>query len=164
MKGKNRVIIRGNLTDKPKIRYTKTKEPVAWFIVAANYPIRSADGSGWEQGTDFIPVLCFRKAAALAEKYLDKGSAVECEGKLKNRERDDNGKRLYELIFIASDITLLGKFKSASMQSAETPSAADSIEEYPDDGSTVEISEYDYLYSADEILKSIGAKNPATYQ
>lgn len=164
MKGKNRVIIRGNLTDKPKIRYTKTKEPVAWYIVAANYPVRSDDGSGWEQGTDFIPVLCFRKTAELAEKYLDKGCAVECEGKLKNRERDDNGKRTYELIFVANDITLLGKPKTASSPEAETAGAADLVEEYPDNA-VPEISEnFDYLYSADEILQSIGAKNPATYK
>ena len=57
MKGKNLAIVRGNLTDKPKMRYTKTKDPVAWFIIASNYPVRSADGSGWEKGVDYIPVL-----------------------------------------------------------------------------------------------------------
>lgn len=158
MKGKNRVIVRGNLTGKPVMRYTKAKDPVAWFIVASNYPVRSADGSGWEKAADFIPVLCFRKTAELAEKYLDKGSAVECEGKLKNRERDDNGKRTYELIFTAFDITLLGRTKT------ETPAESES-EKYQED-EPVDVPEMlNYFdYTSEEINQAIAAKNPATYE
>lgn len=138
------------------MRYTKAKDPVAWFIVASNYPIRSADGSGWEKAADFIPVLCFRKTAELAEKYLDKGSAVECEGKLKNRERDDNGKRTYELIFTAYDITLLGRAKTET----ETPTETET-EKYQEED--LEMLNY-FDYTSEEIDQALAAKNPATYQ
>lgn len=158
MRGKNRVILRGNLTDKPSMRYTKTKEPVAWFVVASNYHVRSADGSGWEQSTDFIPVLCFKHSAAFAEKYLSKGVLVECEGKLKNRERElQNGKRTYELVFIANEITLLSKARDT----AHEPQSEEyqDIEEIPETDYTE-----DYNFTEEEIAQAIAAKNYATYQ
>lgn len=161
MKGKNLAIVRGNLTDKPKMRYTKTKDPVAWFIIASNYPVRSADGSGWEKGVDYIPVLCFKKIAALAEKYLDKGSAVECEGRLKNDEWTDpkTGKKSYRLIFIVTDITLLGRPKDAAENEAEEYQEAEpiAVDEIPD-GPEV------YDYTPEEIDQALVAKNYATYQ
>lgn len=161
MKGKNLAIVRGNLTDKPKMRYTKTKDPVAWFIIASNYPVRSADGSGWKKGVDYIPVLCFKKIAALAEKYLDKGSAVECEGRLKNDEWTDpkTGKKSYRLIFIVTDITLLGRPKDAAENEAEEYLEAEpiAVDEIPD-GPEV------YDYTPEEIDQALAAKNYATYQ
>lgn len=82
MKGKNRVIIRGNLTKDPTISVSKTGVKVAWFIIASNFRVKTEDEK-WEDRADFIPVICFRNNANFAEKYLIKGSPVEAEGKLK---------------------------------------------------------------------------------
>lgn len=162
MKGKNLAIVRGNLTDKPKIRYTKAKEPVAWFVVAANYHVRTEDGTGWERGVDYIPVLCFKRTAALAEKYLDKGSPVECEGRLKNDEWTDprTGKKSYRLIYICGGITMLGRPKDQA--AAAGADGYQEIDEIPED----EIPEGPdfYDYSPEEIDQAIAAKNYATYQ
>lgn len=157
MKGKNLAIIRGNLTDKPKIRYTKAKEPVAWFVVASNYPVRTEDGTGWEKGVDYIPVLCFKRTAALAEKYLDKGAPVECEGRLKNDEWTDprTGKKSYRLIYVCGGITMLGRAKDQG--SAAGTEEYQEIEEIPEGPDF-------YDYSPEEIDQAIAAKNYATYQ
>ena len=161
MKGKNIAIIRGNITDKPRMRYTKAKEPVAWFIIASNYPVRKPDGSGWEKGVDYIPVLCFKKTAAFAEKYLEKGSAIECEGRLKNDDWEDpkTGRKSYRLIYICSEITLLGRAKNiaeAEIEEYREP------EEVPED-ELPQGPEY-YDYSLEEIEQALAAKNYATYQ
>lgn len=105
MKGKNRVIIRGNLTKDPTISVSKTGVKVAWFIIASNFRVKTEDEK-WEDRADFIPVICFRNNANFAEKYLIKGSPVEAEGKLKNRAfTDRNGRTFYSLEFVANDLT-----------------------------------------------------------
>lgn len=172
MKGKNRVVIRGNLTKDPNIQVSKSGIKMAWFIIAANYRAKDEQGN-WEDRADFLPAICFRNNAEIAEKYLGKGSAVEVEGKLKNRAHTDtrSGKTFYELVFIVNDLTLLG---SGSLQGqkkdiADTPAAAyvisDAAEpelgyDFPDNA-----DEFDPLMFSDEIKNQmLGAQNPPTYE
>ena len=82
----NRVILIGNLTRDPELRYTPDGTPVASFTIAINRPFTNQQG---EKQADFIPVVVWRKAAKSCSEYLTKGSQVAVDGRLQIRSYED---------------------------------------------------------------------------
>jgi len=82
----NRVILIGNLTQDPELRYTPDGTPVASFTLAVNRPYINQSG---ERETDFIPVVVWRKQAERCSDYLTKGSQVAVDGRLQIRSYED---------------------------------------------------------------------------
>jgi len=82
----NRVILIGNLTQDPEIRYTPDGTPVASFTMAVNRPFINQKG---ERETDFIPIVVWRDRAQRCSEYLIKGSQVVVEGRLQIRSYED---------------------------------------------------------------------------
>lgn len=81
MRGYNRVIIMGNLTRDPEIRYTQNQTAVASLSVACNRSVRQPDGSYKDQA-DFVPVTLWGKSAEAVQKYMSKGSGILVEGRI----------------------------------------------------------------------------------
>jgi len=90
----NRVLIVGNLTKDPELRYTSTGVPVANFRIASNKKYKDNLGENKED-VCFIGVVAWQKLAESCTKFLKKGSAVLVEGELRSRfkENDDGSKR-----------------------------------------------------------------------
>lgn len=90
----NRVLIVGNLTKDPELRYTSTGVPVANFRIASNKKYKDNLGESKED-VCFIGVVAWQKLAESCSKFLKKGSAVLVEGELRSRfkENDDGSKR-----------------------------------------------------------------------
>ncbi len=90
----NRVLIVGNLTRDPELRYTSTGVPVANFKIASNKKYKDEAGCSKED-VCFIGIVAWQKLAESCNKYLKKGSAVMVEGELRSRfkENDDGTKR-----------------------------------------------------------------------
>jgi single-strand DNA-binding protein len=90
----NKVIIVGNLTKDPELRYTTTGVPVANFRIASNKKYKDNAGLNKEE-VCFIGVVAWQKLAESCSKYLKKGSAVLVEGELRSRfkENGDGSKR-----------------------------------------------------------------------
>lgn len=86
MSALNRVILIGNLTRDPELRYTPSGTPVANFTLAVNRPNTDSDG---QKRADFIPVVVWRQQAERCSSYLAKGSQVAIDGKLQIRSYDD---------------------------------------------------------------------------
>ena len=82
----NRVILIGNLTRDPELRYTPDGTPVASFTIAVNRPFTTRQG---EREADFIPVVVWRKRAETCSEYLAKGSQVAVDGRLQIRNYED---------------------------------------------------------------------------
>lgn len=82
----NRVILIGNLTQDPELRYTPDGTPVVSFTLAVNRPFTNQGG---ERQTDFIPVVVWRKQAERCSEYLTKGSQVAVDGRLQIRSYED---------------------------------------------------------------------------
>jgi len=80
------VILIGNLTRDPELRYTPDGTPVASFTLAVNRPFTNQQG---ERETDFIPIVIWRKQAERCSEYLAKGSQVAVEGRLQIRSYED---------------------------------------------------------------------------
>ena len=79
----NRVILMGNLTRDPQVRYTAAGTPVATLGLAVNNRIKQGDE--WKDDPCFIDVVVFGKQAESCGEYLSKGRPVLIEGRLQYR-------------------------------------------------------------------------------
>jgi len=89
----NKVILIGNLTKDPEIRYTPSGTPVTSFRLAVNH--RYKQGEELKEEVCFIDVVVFGKQAEACGQYLGKGSSVIVDGRLQERrwETEDGQKR-----------------------------------------------------------------------
>jgi single-strand DNA-binding protein len=89
----NKVILIGNLTRDPELRYTPQGTSVCNFGIAVNRKYKQADEM--KEEVTFINVVVFGKQADTCGQYLNKGSAVLVEGRLQERrwETEEGQKR-----------------------------------------------------------------------
>ena len=90
----NRVILVGNLTRDPEIRYIQSGSAVADVGLAVNDRRKNTNGE-WIEETTFVDVVLWGRTAEVAGEYLSKGSPVLIEGRLKldSWETQDGQKR-----------------------------------------------------------------------
>ena len=90
----NKVLLIGNLTRDPELRYVPSGTAVATFTVAVNRVYTSQAGEKKEE-TSFIRVVVWARRAEVCGEYLAKGSPVFIEGRLQSRnwETQDGQKR-----------------------------------------------------------------------
>ncbi|MCB1096555.1 MAG: single-stranded DNA-binding protein [Verrucomicrobiae bacterium] len=81
MNNLNKVLLIGNLTRDPEIRYTAKGNAVADFSIALNRSF-SNDAGGRVEETTFIDIVAWNKSAELAREYLSKGRKIYVEGRL----------------------------------------------------------------------------------
>ena len=77
----NRVILIGNLTRDPELKYTPSGTAVCSFGVATNRSWKTADGDTKEE-TQYHRIIAWQKLAELCGKILSKGRKVYLEGRL----------------------------------------------------------------------------------
>lgn len=88
MAGYNKVILIGNLTRDPELRYTPKGTAIAKLGIAVNRTWRTETGEQKEEVT-FIDVDAFGKQAELIGQYLKKGNPLMLEGRLRLDQWDD---------------------------------------------------------------------------
>jgi single-strand DNA-binding protein len=96
----NRIVIIGNLTKDPELRYLPSGKGVCNMRIAATERYRTAAGEPKEE-TLFIDAVVFGKQAETASTYLKKGRPVLVEGRLRVRDfegRDGTKRRAVEII------------------------------------------------------------------
>lgn len=110
----NRVILIGNLTQEPELRYTPAGIPVTSFTLAVSRPYTSAEG---ERATDFIPIVTWRKQAERCSDYLTKGSQVAVDGRLQVRSYEDrDGIKRIKSEVVAWRIVFLQRLKKKPVE------------------------------------------------
>ncbi|MBE0535157.1 MAG: single-stranded DNA-binding protein [Phycisphaerae bacterium] len=77
----NKVILLGNLTRDPELRYTPNQTPVVEFGIATNRRWMGQDGQQKEE-TCFVDCNMFGKRAEVLNKYMKKGNPLFVEGRL----------------------------------------------------------------------------------
>jgi single-strand DNA-binding protein len=104
----NKVILMGNLTKDPEIRYTPSGTPVATFGLAVNR--RYKQGEELKDEVCYIDIVVFGKQAEHCGQYLGKGHGVIVDGRLQQRrwETDDGQKRSKHEV-VAQTINFLPK-------------------------------------------------------
>ena len=106
----NKVILLGNLTRDPEVRYTPKGTAVAEVGLAINRFIPASDGGEKREETTFVDVTLWGRTAEIAGEYLKKGRPVLIEGRLQLDTWDDktSGQKRSKLKVVGESMQLLG--------------------------------------------------------
>ena len=85
----NKVLLMGNLTKDPELRYTPQGTAVVNLRMAVNRKYRTKEQELKEE-VCFITAVVWNKQAETCNQYLHKGSSVFVEGRLQSRSWEDN--------------------------------------------------------------------------
>ena len=105
----NKVILLGNLTRDPEVRYTPKGTAVTELGMAVNR-VYTAENGEKREDTTFVDVTLWGRTAEIAGEYLKKGRPVLIEGRLQLDTWDDkqSGQKRSKLKVIGEGLQLLG--------------------------------------------------------
>lgn len=104
----NRVILIGNLTDDPELRYTQSGTARARFSIAVNRRYRDREGVLQEE-TTFVPIVVWGQQAENCANYLSKGSSAAVDGRLRiDSFETEEGERRKVVEVVAFNVQFLG--------------------------------------------------------
>ena len=121
----NKVMLIGNCTRDPEIRYTPKGTPVVELGLAVNRRFKSETGETREE-TTFVDVTIWGRTAEVANEYIKKGRPVYIEGRLQLDSWDDKqtGQKRSKLRVVAEEMQMLGSREGgggASREYSEEP-------------------------------------------
>ena len=97
----NKVMIIGNLTRDPNLRYTPKNTAVCSFGLATNRSWVPADGGEKQETVEFHNIVSWAKLAEICGQLLHKGDKVYVDGRLQTRDwkgEDGNDRRTTEIV------------------------------------------------------------------
>jgi single-strand DNA-binding protein len=105
----NKVMLIGNLTRDPELRYTPKGSAVAEFGLAINRVWYNEQKQKQEE-TTFVDITLWARQAEIAQQYLTKGSPVYIEGRLSLDTWDDKatGQKRSKIKVVGEALQLLG--------------------------------------------------------
>ena len=107
----NSVILIGNLTKDPELRYSTgaSQTAICRFTVAVNDRRRNPQTQEWEDVPSFIPIVVFGKQAENCDRYLGKGRKVAVQGRIQTGSYENKeGVKVYTTEVIANSVEFLG--------------------------------------------------------
>lgn len=133
----NKVLLIGNLTRDPELRYVPSGTAVATFTVAVNRVYTSQAGEKKEE-VAFIKIVVWGRRAEVCGEYLSKGSPVFIEGRLQSRswEGQDGQKRSTTEV-IADNVQFL-RGAAAAGKGSDPSAKGDAV---PQDVATINLNE-----------------------
>src|SRR5262245_31825455 len=102
----NRVILVGNMTRDPELRYIASGTAVSEIGLAVNDRVKKGDQ--WVDEATFVDVTLWGRDAEVANEYLSKGSPVLVEGRLKLDRWEKDGQKFSKLRVVANNIKFVG--------------------------------------------------------
>jgi single-strand DNA-binding protein len=105
----NKVILLGNLTRDPEVRYTPKGTAVTELGMAVNR-VYTAENGEKREDTTFVDVTLWGRTAEIAGEYLKKGRPVFIEGRLQLDTWDDkqSGQKRSKLKVVGEGLQLIG--------------------------------------------------------
>jgi single-strand DNA-binding protein len=123
----NKVILAGNLTRDPEMRYTPKGTAVAQFGMALNRKWKTDTGETKEEVT-FVDIDAFGRQAEVICQYLKKGNPFLVEGRLKLNEWEDKNtkQKVSKLRVVLEGFSFLGTGRTdgAASEASRTRTAA----------------------------------------
>lgn len=110
----NKIILTGNLTRDPEMKYTASGTAIVNFAVAVS------SGYGDKKETLFLDVTVFGKTGESCSQYLSKGKKALVEGRLQKQEWEKEGVKHYKYVVIAEKVEFLSPSSSQSSSGQET--------------------------------------------
>ena len=108
----NKVILIGHLGDEIKMHYFEGGNAIGRFPIATNEIYTNKQTGEKVTTTDWHNIVVKNKLAEICEKYLTKGDKVYCEGKLKNKQWEQEGVKRYATEVHVTEMTFLSTKKS----------------------------------------------------
>ncbi|MDR2109342.1 MAG: single-stranded DNA-binding protein [Coriobacteriales bacterium] len=140
----NRVVISGNLTRDPELRSTASGLPVLGMGVAVNDRRRNQSTGEWEDFPNFIDCTMFGPRAESIVRFLQKGSKVAIEGKLRWSQWERDGQKRSKIEVIIDEIEFLSPRDSSQHSGGASSSFANhSAEHAPEIPPAPEVTVYD---------------------
>ena len=101
----NAVVLVGNVTRDPELRFTPSGQATATFGLAVNRRWQNRQTQEWEEATSFFDVVCWRDMAENAAESLGKGSRIIVSGRLEQRSWEtSDGDRRSKVEVVADEI------------------------------------------------------------
>ena len=123
----NRVILLGNLTRNPELRYTPSNTAVVDLGLAVNDSYKNQAGEVVERPC-FVDVVVWGRQAETAAEYLRKGSPVLVEGRLQlDQWENQQGEKRSKLRVRADRVQFLGGARSENSSDSSAPVADEDV-------------------------------------
>jgi single-strand DNA-binding protein len=110
------------------MHYFDDKNSVGRFPIATSESYTSKQTGEKVTNTDWHNIVVRNKLAEICEKYLSKGDKVYLEGKLKNKQWEQDGVKRYSTEVVVTEMTMLSTKKNtennAPIEQPNTPTAA----------------------------------------
>lgn len=104
----NKVLLIGNLTRDPEMRYTAKGTPVCVFGVATNRSWKDSTTGDIKEEAEFINIVAWSKLAEICYNLLSKGMLVWIEGEIRTRAYENaEGVTIHRTEVHANDVLLL---------------------------------------------------------
>lgn len=134
----NKVLLIGNLTKDPELRYTPQGTAVVNLRLAVNRKFRNRNQELKEE-TCFVTAVVWDRQAETCNQYLHKGSPVFVEGRLQSRSFEDNSGQKRNVIEVRAErvqflraSTAKAELEPAEEQATSEPSTEDAwLEDLP---------------------------------
>jgi single-strand DNA-binding protein len=110
MSSYNKVILMGNLTRNPEVRFTQSGTAICKFGLAVNRRFKDSNTGEWREEPTFIDITFFGKRGEAFAKYHDKGKAAFIEGSLRLDTWEDkqSGDKRSKLYVVGDDWQFVG--------------------------------------------------------
>jgi len=157
----NKVFVLGNVTREPEVRSMPNGGQVTSFGIATNRFYTSAAGEKKSEA-EFHNIVCFGKLADISSRYLNKGSLILIEGRIKTRNWvNQAGAKQYRTEIIAESLQLgpKGAGSPSAGPSRGKSSYGSPEQEMPAKQDEIPIIEENYTPPANE---NIGAEDQKT--
>ena len=148
----NKVLLMGNLTKDPELRYTPKGTAVGDLGLAVNRRVKDANDN-WTDETTFVDITVWGNTAENAQKYLSKGRGVFVEGRLQLDTWEDktSGQKRSKLKIVAETLQFLPDGKGGGARSSggggaaqgSAPAQGAPAESSSQGGSAAEPSDFD---------------------
>ena len=117
----NKVMLMGNLTRDPELRYTSNGSAVTSFGLAVNRKFKQGDE--WKDDVCFVDITVWGKQGENCAEYLSKGRPAFIEGFLKFSTWESGGQKRNKLEVVANTVQFLGSRGDSSGETSgeQTP-------------------------------------------
>lgn len=122
----NRVILIGNLTADPELRNTPSGQAVCNFRMATNRIWNNKETKQQQKEAEYHTIVAWGRLAEISSQYLNKGSLVMIEGRLRTRSwQDQQGNKRFRTEIIAENLQFGPKGTGKSAPTKNQPGQDD---------------------------------------
>jgi single-strand DNA-binding protein len=121
----NKVILAGNLTRDPELRYTPKGTAIARITLAVNRVYTSGEGGEKKEEVSFVDVDVWGRQAEVIGQYMKKGRPLLVEGRLKQDTWEDKNtkQKQSKLKVVLESFSFIDSNRGGSGEGGDAPAA-----------------------------------------